>query len=86
MKKSLILLTLIGGLYSCKKDRVCSCKQVTDVYDNTTGVKTATNIVDQDYTMTEVGYKTAFNACVHTKNTDIYGNTRLETDMNCELK
>jgi len=81
MKKTLLIVAVAGlAMVACKKDRVCSCKY----YETTNGA----NAYSSDYSVTynDVSRKTAFNACVHSKQTVTTGTVVVETDINCELK
>jgi len=89
MKKTLLIVAVAGlAMVACKKDRVCSCKD----YTTTNGA----NAVSQDYsyTMVDVSRRTAFNNCIHSKQTYttsiVSGTTvttgTVENDLNCELK
>ena len=86
MKKILLIVAIVGtAMVSCKKDRVCSCKEV-DSFTPTPSVGPATIVTDYEYTITKVGYRTAFNACIHTKSSATSGSLTVTTDINCSLK
>jgi hypothetical protein len=89
MKKILIIVAVAGlAMVACKKDRECSCK----TYSTLNGAN-ATSF-DQKYTMKDVSRRTAFNACIHSKEsytTSVYTGSTVTTgtvdvDYNCELK
>jgi len=87
MKILVLSILSLAVLSSCKKDRVCHCRTVMDVYDNSTNAKLFNYIPeDQDITMKDVSKKTAFYACVHKKEVSVSGTVRTEIDYYCELK
>ena len=83
MRTAVILVATAAALVSCKKDRVCEC---------TIQQEGSADKYTYSRTMVDAGYKTAFYACVHTKETrtekSFYtGNdTTITTDSYCELK
>lgn len=86
MKKILLIVAIVGtAMVSCKKDRVCSCKEV-DSISPVTPPAPATIVTDWEYTITKAGYRTAFNACIHTKSSTTTGSVTVTTDINCSLK
>lgn len=86
MKKTLIIAAVAGMvMVSCKKDRVCSCKQVQDI-SPAPSVGQATIITDYEYTIIKEGYRTAYNHCTHTKTSNTTGSVTVSTDTNCSLK
>lgn len=88
MKKLILLLFVaVLAMTSCKKDRTCHCRTVTDYYD-LTGTKTGTTTFERDEVYTKTTRKTAFYACVHAKTSQNHtnGNKAWEEDDYCELK
>ena len=86
MKKTVLLAAgVIVMLASCKKDRVCSCKEITkEEYPK----KPHYEVVN-DYTieMKDVSLRTGYKACLHTKESYKENDTTTVTiDTNCELK
>ncbi|MGE0567379.1 MAG: hypothetical protein AB7O73_05475 [Bacteroidia bacterium] len=82
--KKLIVLSAIGlAILSCKKDRVCSCKDYTEV-KSSTGTLATSN--DYKYTIKDAGYKTAYYHCTHTKTSDTLGGATITNDLNCSLE
>ncbi len=75
-------------IVACKKDRVCSCKTYT-TYNGAGATST-----DQETTLKDVSRKTAFNACIHSKQTyttsaftgTVSSTVTVDRDINCELK
>ena len=85
MKKVVLILagiTLV--MAACKKDRVCSCKTVTHVKVN--GSVVSSSSYDQDYTLQDASYKSAYYYCTHKKMSDTLFGATYEVDENCSLK
>jgi hypothetical protein len=84
--KKIIFFAFVAmfAVSSCKKDRVCSCKTVT--YTTSAGSTHIDVDPEEKYTMKDVSYRTAFNACTHTKEFYTYGSVAVEVDTNCELE
>lgn len=90
MKKILIIVPVLALTFaSCKKDRVCSCKQVaayTGTYTGVAGTKPADSKFDSKYTIVDASAITANRACVHTKTVgEESQGIKLEIDTNCSL-
>jgi hypothetical protein len=82
--KNWIALTLIGfAIISCKKDRVCNCKDYTEIKSSSGTLATSK---DYKYTIKDAGYKTAYYHCTHTKETDTLGGSTITRDINCSLE
>jgi len=85
--KKILLIVAIGSLamVSCKKDRVCSCKVVQEI-NPVTPPAPATIVTDYKYTMVKTGWRTGYNHCTHTKQTQVVGPVTYITDTNCSLE
>lgn len=84
MKKILLLIAVAGSiLVACKKDRVCSCKTVTEIKGGSLAGATS---VDREYTMTDAGYLPAYYHCTHKKTSDTLMGGVISVDENCSLK
>jgi hypothetical protein len=83
--KKILLIAAIGGiaLMACKKDRVCSCKTVTEVKG---GPLAGAVSSDREYTMTDAGYRSAYYHCTHKKVADTIMGGTITIDENCSLK
>ncbi len=81
MKKLSLLAILFSlSLVACKKDRLCSCKTVI----KSTGSPDL--VIDNKVTLVNSSYRTAFNACVHTTQSQTTGTITTSTDVNCSLE
>lgn len=84
MKKILLIIAVAGSaLVACKKDRVCSCKTVTEIKGGSLAGATS---FDREYTMTDASYKSAYYHCTHKKVTDTIAGGTISVDENCSLK
>jgi hypothetical protein len=86
MKKLSIMALALTGLMlvSCKKDRVCSCKSFTKI--ESPGFNNTQSGPEEEYTIKEASYKTAYYACTHKQTVYSEDNTTITFDMNCSLK
>jgi hypothetical protein len=84
MKKILLIIAVAGLTFvACKKDRVCSCKTVTEVKG---GPLAGSVVADREYTMTDAGYMPAYYHCTHKKTSDTLMGGTITVDENCSLK
>ncbi len=83
MKKILLIVAVAGlAMASCKKDRVCSCKEVVTETGNFPGA----TVTDYEYTILKESRKTAYYACTHKKQTYKIATETFDVDLNCSLK
>jgi hypothetical protein len=86
MKKIILIAALAGtAMVACKKDRVCSCKEV-DSISPVTPPASATVVTNWEYTMVKTGWRAGYNHCTHTKQTVVTGSVTTQIDINCSLK
>ena len=84
MKKTLLIVAIVAtAMVSCKKDRVCSCK---DVMTQTGGPIPLGSTNDYEYTMVKIGYKTAYYHCTHKTLTETVNGVTTVIDSNCSVK
>ena len=80
MKKALIFLGLTAtfAFTSCKKDRVCECKETSTAPGSTSSTQT--------WTMTDVNKKSAKVNCVSFNVTETVAGTNYTSTRTCEIK
>ncbi len=84
MKKIVVIAFVSLAVFAaCKKDRVCSCKAITN-YSG--GPLAGTVGQDYEYTMVKASYKDAYYHCTHKKSSDTIGTVTVTYDENCSLK